>query len=175
MRRDSIGQILSYVFVAILAVAMAFLISLKFLKRSHSQEATPPAQPKNVAPQESAAAVAAEVQGFLEPFLYDSKNRRDPFQPFQDFRPIETQQVLFPLQRWDVDEFHLVGVMWDIQVKVAPQFSMNGNESIALNIFTITQRLSQRQVKGMILFELDIILHTIYDIHYQDVYCSVLL
>lgn len=63
---------------------------------------------------DSASTVAAEVQGFLEPFIYDAKNRRDPFQPFVDVRPVETQQFLSPLQRYDLDEFRLVGIMWDV-------------------------------------------------------------
>lgn len=68
----------------------------------------------NVPAQESAAAVAAEVQGFLEPFIYDAKNRRDPFQPYADFRPVDTQLMLSPLQRYDLDELKLVGIMWDV-------------------------------------------------------------
>ena len=97
MKQVSWNHIVSYLVVAVFAVGLAFMVSLRFLSRSQSQTNPPqqtPAPAKSVAPQESAAAVAAEVQGFLEPFLYDSKNRRDPFQPFSDFRPAENQQIL---------------------------------------------------------------------------------
>lgn len=66
------------------------------------------------APVSAAASVAAEVQGFLEPFFYDSKNRRDPFQAYTDFRPTENQPTLSPLQRFDLDDLRLVGIMWDV-------------------------------------------------------------
>jgi len=108
-------DILSYVGVSVLAVGLAFLIALRFVGKSHSQNN--PAQPapavKQTPTQESAAAVAAEVQGFLEPFIYDSKNRRDPFQAYVDFRPAENLN-LSPLQRFDLDDLHLVGIMWDV-------------------------------------------------------------
>jgi type IV pilus assembly protein PilP len=110
-------DLLSYVLVSILAVGSAFLVSLRFVAHSHSQNNPAPtaaAPAKASAAQESAAAVAAEVQGFLEPFIYDSKNRRDPFQTYVDFRPAESNTNLSPLQRFDLDELHLVGIMWDI-------------------------------------------------------------
>jgi type IV pilus assembly protein PilP len=167
MKQDAWIDLLAYVLVAIGAVGMAFLISIRFLAKSHAQNpppapaaqaapaptgapaapaapATPPTAAGAPAPaakpaaaavaapapapaaksgdtssaagavQESASAVAAEVQGFLEPFIYDAKNRRDPFQPYTDFRPTENQPTLSPLQRFDLDDLHLVGIMWDV-------------------------------------------------------------
>lgn len=114
MKRESLFQMVSYVFVSVVAVGLAFVISLRFLGRSYSQEDTLPDAPP--AQEESASAVAAEVQGFLEPFIYESKNRRDPFQAFADYRPAEPVNLLSvsPLQRYDLEEFSLIGVMWDI-------------------------------------------------------------
>jgi type IV pilus assembly protein PilP len=124
MKKDSLFQILSYVMVSVLAVGAAFAISVKFIGRSRAQNGEPaqpaatvaPVMQKPAASTESAAAVAAEVQGFLEPFIYDSKNRRDPFQVYADFRPAENVNLaaLNPLQRYELDELHLIGVMWDV-------------------------------------------------------------
>jgi Tfp pilus assembly protein PilP len=105
---------MSYVFVSVVAVGLAFMISLKFLGRSYSQGAN---MATGASPsEETASQVAAEVQGFLEPFIYESKNRRDPFQAYADYRPAEPTNILAtsPLQRYDLEEFHLIGVMWDI-------------------------------------------------------------
>lgn len=115
MKQVTWFDVISYLVVSVLAVGMAFLVSLRFVTRSHSQTnpATAPVTGKETPTQESASAVAAEVQGFLEPFIYSAKNRRDPFQTYVDFRPAENLN-LSPLQRWDLDELHLVGVMWDV-------------------------------------------------------------
>lgn len=59
----------------------------------------------------------AEVQSYLEPFIYDPKGRRDPFVPFQESRDSEEgdfQGPLLPLQRFDVAELKLVGVIWNV-------------------------------------------------------------
>lgn len=60
-----------------------------------------------------------EVQSFLEPYIYDGESRRDPFRPYIEFLPIEEistdiQGPLLPLQRFDLDQLRLVGIMWGI-------------------------------------------------------------
>ena len=129
MRREAWYQAVSYFSVAIAAIVFAFLIALHFVPKSHSQEPAPPsaAAPStagNPAPPpsdpkpapESAKAVLEEVNGFLEPFIYDAKGRRDPFQPFVEIRTSSEQPVLLtPLQRWELGEYKLVGIMWDIR------------------------------------------------------------
>lgn len=60
----------------------------------------------------------AELEGFLEPFIYDIVNRRDPFQAFAEFvQPEDTgpQRALSPAQRWDLEQLKLIGIMWDIK------------------------------------------------------------
>jgi type IV pilus assembly protein PilP len=119
MRQVKWTHAFSYLAVSVLAIGLAFLISLRFLGRSLGQEPTeeplPPPVIYPIAP-DSAAAVAAEVQGFLEPFIYDGKNRRDPFQPFAEYRPVDTQsaQMLSAMQRYEVEQFKLIAIMWDI-------------------------------------------------------------
>lgn len=126
MRRENWLQAASYVSVAVVAVSLAFLVSLRFLTKSHSQANKPPGPPgapaapgaPSAAAADSAKAVLEEVTGFLEPFIYDARNRRDPFQPYVDVRPAAgpDQQPVFltPLQKFELSEFRLVGIMWDI-------------------------------------------------------------
>jgi type IV pilus assembly protein PilP len=58
-----------------------------------------------------------DFQTFLEPFIYDPKNRKDPFKPYVEIDSIdqgEMQGPLLPLQRFDLNEIHLVGIIWDV-------------------------------------------------------------
>jgi type IV pilus assembly protein PilP len=134
MRKQEAIQLISYVGVSILAVGAAFLISLKFIGPSRAQEAAPPgaaapppaagspqaqshdqAQPQAGGTQSSGI---AELEGFLEPFLYDMVNRRDPFLPYAEFQPQTDEgptRALTPAQRFALEELQLVGVMWDVK------------------------------------------------------------
>lgn len=63
-----------------------------------------------------------DFQSFLEPFIYDPKNRKDPFKPYVEVEPIdngELQGPLLPLQRFDTSEIKLVGIIWDVKAPKA--------------------------------------------------------
>ena len=82
--------------------------------------ATAPGGTKPVEPEMDTDAKAnsaiSELEGFLEPFIYDSVNRRDPFVPFSEFADSSVpSRPLSPAQRFDLDQLKLVGVMWDIR------------------------------------------------------------
>lgn len=51
-----------------------------------------------------------------EDYKYDPRGKRDPFQPYEEVRPIEFgEEVLepsLPLQRFNLDQLSLVGVIW---------------------------------------------------------------
>lgn len=144
MKKQEALQLLSYAGASILAVGAAFMISLNFVGRSRAQDpqgapqTTPPAaqsaQPGNPqmppshpvdatqlppaggsAPSQSSG--IAELEGFLEPFIYDMVNRRDPFLPYAEFQPTDEgpARALTPAQRFAIEELRLVGVMWDIK------------------------------------------------------------
>lgn len=60
----------------------------------------------------------AELEGFLEPFIYDIVNRRDPFQAYAEYVPVDVEgppRALSPAQRWDLEQLKLIGIMWDIK------------------------------------------------------------
>ncbi len=73
--------------------------------------------------QDSAETTAQDLQGFLEPFVYDPRGRRDPFKPFGGIvddgvrmeGPLLADENMKPLQSYDLDQFKLVAVMWDIR------------------------------------------------------------
>lgn len=61
--------------------------------------------------------LSSEFETFLEPFLYDPKGRRDPFRPYSESRGPEEGELsgpLLPLQRFDLDQLKLTGIIWDV-------------------------------------------------------------
>ncbi|MGZ5025147.1 MAG: pilus assembly protein PilP, partial [Chthoniobacterales bacterium] len=93
-------------------------------------QAVPPAGQAVAKPGAAAAAAAkaaagagagsqiSELEGFLEPFIYDVVNRRDPFLAYAEYVPVDTSaptRPLSPAQRFDLDQLRLVGIMWDIR------------------------------------------------------------
>lgn len=144
MKRLDVKQLLAYLAVSSASVGGAFLISLQFMGESYAQdealppavdeveEFTPPPAPPSMeelpepvatetpAPQETEqkSGGLAELEGFLEPFLYDVVNRRDPFLAYAEFIPTEDNANSRPLsraQRYAIEDMRLVGVMWDVR------------------------------------------------------------
>lgn len=116
---------LAYIGVAGVAIAMAFMISLKFLSAGLAQEQQAPVEGVQPSPDSTVTVEAAptqgdgvaELEGFLEPFIYDIVNRRDPFLPWGDFTTTDESpsRVLTPAQRFDLEQLKLVGIMWDVR------------------------------------------------------------
>jgi type IV pilus assembly protein PilP len=68
---------------------------------------------------ESPDQLRTEVQSFLEPFIYDPKGRRDPFRPYTEVLVTEGEPgspagPVLPLQRFDLDQLRLIGIIWDV-------------------------------------------------------------
>lgn len=138
MKNDGMKQLVAYVVVSLLAVGGAFALSMRFIGSLRAQE--PQAATKAAADPKAAGTAAAaapepavgaasagggigsssglaELEGFLEPFIYDIANRRDPFLAFAEFIPQEEGPVraLTPAQRFALEELRLVGVMWEVK------------------------------------------------------------
>jgi type IV pilus assembly protein PilP len=83
--------------------------------------APPPANPMAQSPTGSGVAAPAIptniLAGILDPFVYESRGRRDPFaQPIDD-RPAApglAHGPLLPLQQFDLNQIRLVGIIWDV-------------------------------------------------------------
>lgn len=78
------------------------------------------AQQESPTPPPPAANAAQDVQGFLEPFVYDPRGRRDPFKSYGGIIEESSKKSLLsedeskPLQSYDIDQFKLVAVMWNV-------------------------------------------------------------
>jgi type IV pilus assembly protein PilP len=59
----------------------------------------------------------AEIEGFLEPYIYDVVNRRDPFLAYAEFVPSDEgpSRPMSPAQRFAIEDLKLVGIMWDVK------------------------------------------------------------
>jgi len=83
-----------------------------------SQEAMPPAV--------DAGGAAPIVPQFAadEQYSYDPTGRRDPFKPYKSYRPSPTvsngssphiADLSDPLQRWEIERFSVVAIMWEVR------------------------------------------------------------
>jgi len=136
MKRDDLYQLGAYLAASVISVALAFMVSLKFIGASRAQTpppaadappatGAPPATPAPGGPVSheplttaQASSGISELEGFLEPFIYDIVNRRDPFQAFAEYVPVDTDgpvRPLSPAQRFDLEQLQLIGIMWDIR------------------------------------------------------------
>jgi len=131
MSKVRIGEVIAYLFVSLLAVGGGAFLSLQFLQSATSQEGedTPeedappegvvekrPEFPKPISSETSESVRSLEV--FLEPYIYDAKDRRDPFEAYEVASasgPSASSTPLTPLQRYPLDQLQLIGVMWDIK------------------------------------------------------------
>ncbi|MFV8256157.1 pilus assembly protein PilP [Bdellovibrio bacteriovorus] len=53
-------------------------------------------------------------------YIYDPTGKRDPFKIFKTVRPTGPEaarpnEILEPLQRWEVDRLQVVGILWDVR------------------------------------------------------------
>ena len=116
-------------------ITLVAMLGLSEAARAQNPQQTnsPPAQTPapapaagQVPPTAQVESAAQDVQGFLEPFVYDPRGRRDPFKPYGGIsmenapkKPILDPAAPLlvegkPLQSYDLDQFTLVAVMWDI-------------------------------------------------------------
>lgn len=121
---------LVYLGAGLLGVGCAFYLSTWLLAPVQSQQ-PPVTQDSSPPPPDHQVQVESEnesgdlirenfvteVQSYLEPFIYDPKGRRDPFGPYVDPQEVTDgnfQGPLLPLQRFDIEELKLIGIMWNI-------------------------------------------------------------
>jgi type IV pilus assembly protein PilP len=129
VKREDLAQLLAYIGISLVSVGLAFSVSTRFLGVSRAQtpppppEATPSGQTATDQVHEPLTTMQAntgisELEGFLEPFIYDIVNRRDPFQAYSEFVPGDENgpsRPLSPAQRFDLEQLQLIGIMWDIK------------------------------------------------------------
>ncbi len=136
---------------ASLATLGLFVASLAFAQTPPAADAPPPppgaspavnATPAPPGGTDTAAAApplapgaesAGMFSGMMDPFDYDSRGRRDPFvQPIPD-RPLQQGGVhgpLLPLQRFDLSQLKLTGIIWEVRHPKAMLKDPTGNVHI---------------------------------------------
>jgi len=56
------------------------------------------------------------LSGIIEDYTYNPANRRDPFLPYESINSDgSVLGPLFPLQKFDVDQLKLIGIIWDVK------------------------------------------------------------
>lgn len=110
----------------------------EFLKEMNSpaaapKPAEPAATPQNAEVPPSPAPAAGTAVG-QEEYVYDPAGRRDPFRPYKLIREkkavtssTSATDSLEPLQRYDLEQLTIMGIMWDIRQPRALLKDSDGN------------------------------------------------
>jgi type IV pilus assembly protein PilP len=109
-----------------------------------SPQATPPgtpqasASPSPATPAESPASTEVAkpsdlLNGIIEDYTYAPQGKRDPFAPFEGGEvgaDAATLGPLFPLQKYDLDQLKLVGIIWEVKKPKAMVVDPTGNSHV---------------------------------------------
>ncbi len=101
----------------LIGAASLLLVGLVACDPDTTAERADPAPPAPAAPAEEAAPEDDEAEVKEEDasdFAYNAIGKRDPFRSFFHSGPDRTIASPTPLQRFEVDEYHLVGIVWGI-------------------------------------------------------------
>lgn len=100
---------------------LIFLAPVYVLAQDPAASPSPaPADPAKAADPKQLEALTEELflQGLMDPFDYDPRGRKDPFaQPVPD-RPVAegvAHGPLLPLQKFDLFQLKLTGIIWDVK------------------------------------------------------------
>src|SRR5438552_4012788 len=58
------------------------------------------------------------LEGIIEDYKYDAGGKRDPFLSYTAPRPLgqeEGEDIVSPLQRFDLEQLKLVGIIWNVK------------------------------------------------------------
>ncbi|MBI5846444.1 MAG: pilus assembly protein PilP [Nitrospirae bacterium] len=92
------------------------------------------AKPVPAAPSQQAAVPTAEIKVEKEVYVYEPKDRRDPFTSLVEVKPTGTRQALkgaSPVESFDVDEIKLIAIVWDRQQSYA-MITLPDNKSFTI-------------------------------------------
>lgn len=141
---------LSYIVVGVLSLLFAIFLASRFVRTSFSQTITEPATPIEqtqsnqpavptdpeqalATPPPPAQTAVTDDVSFLEPYVFDLREgRRNPFRPPQLDDGSTPDLVLpgTPLERYELDELRLVGIMWDVRAPKAMFIDPHGEVHI---------------------------------------------
>ncbi len=121
--RDKMLVNFSFLVTGLIATLLGFLVSSKFVAKTRAQQDDGHAILSQQAEVLDDAAIQqiTEDPGILLKSLrtydYDPKNKRDPFQPYYgqlELLPGKSVGPLMYLQRFELDQLELVGIIWDV-------------------------------------------------------------
>lgn len=146
---------ISYFAVGVASLGLAVFVTTTVVKRSESSVRSGESQVRYTLAQAPTATTAGDMAAagevsdisqsgnFLEPYIFDTREgRRNPFRP-----PVlveaagETITPGTPLERYEVDEIRLAGIMWDIRTPKAMFIDPTG----AVHIIGKDDRIGRRQ------------------------------
>ena len=94
------------------------LIALFMAIQANAQGPGAASPPVELAAPPTSPASEGIFSGFMDPFDYEPRGRRDPFlQPIPD-KPVEQGNVagpLLPLQKFELGQLRLIGIIWDVK------------------------------------------------------------
>ncbi len=127
MKQNNIVTYIAYFGIGLLATLVGVLAAVPFTTKSSSQDQSQPptaaqvSQPPKPVLDEAAIQQITQDPGLLLKSLrtydYDPKNKRDPFQPYFGIADMPTGSAIGPvmyLQRFDLDQLQLMGIIWDV-------------------------------------------------------------
>lgn len=95
------------------------------------------------------AAQAPMSDSYSDGYYYDPSGKRDPFSPFKVIRPQMADigganEVLEPLQRWELERLQVVGILWEVKT---PRAMIRDPDGV---VFTITKNSKIGRNEGFV-------------------------
>ncbi|AHI05098.1 fimbrial assembly protein [Bdellovibrio bacteriovorus W] len=88
-------------------------------------------------------------ENYSDGYFYDPSGKRDPFIPFKVIRPQQADtgglnEVLEPLQRWELERLQVVGILWEVKT---PRAMIRDPDGV---VFTITKNSKIGRNEGFV-------------------------
>jgi len=119
---------LLYIAMRLLSVIVVTGSTLLFTSMAQSQDVDAAA---TTTPSSASSNTPDLLQGIIEDYTYISEGKRDPFLPLSGINDSGTTiGPMFPLQRFDLDQLKLVGIIWDVKNPKAMIMDPNGKSYV---------------------------------------------
>jgi type IV pilus assembly protein PilP len=77
--------------------------------------------------------------GIIEDYNYNPNGKRDPFTPFEKDTNTTTIGPIWPLQKYDLEQLRLVGVIWEVKIPKAMILDPTGKGYVV----TVNERIGR--------------------------------
>jgi type IV pilus assembly protein PilP len=83
--------------------------------------------------------IPEQLAGIIEDYSYTPMGKRDPFMPFEHPSNSSPQGPIWPLQKFELDQLKLVGVIWDVKTPKAMILDPSGHGYVV----TVNERVGR--------------------------------